>query len=1149
MLRHRGIRHKFNYQLTIEALAKAVIPAKAGIQETCNYLKRLDSRFHGNDKKLLFRIFYEFIMFNDLIETITSEDDALRNRSIESLLQNKNKDELLKLAEELETFRRSSDNLYHKVRASLFLFVIYRFYLQSNIEIKQHGKIPFEGIRAAFDRGFEKSIDIYLKDRTQTKENNLNAALCSAIADSYYKLSFKYLFDQVKLSISHCRENFHLFNIGSLDDYPYSVPEELITPCTETGLYPIGTDASPVRLDPSHSGWSDIFFLGMDFPEGAKVINISVNLKIHGTDDPVMPPCECYCRYIEEPIIRVTSIDLKTTKDIFTVKELFNFGNDHLSLLKAGVAASGIIPPCFEKIDIELKDILKKLLKKPGGIEIVTRVNNIPKGSRLAVSTTLLAVIITRLMRFSGQIRNQTGRFSEEEKRVVASRAILGEWLGGSGGGWQDSGGLWPGIKVITGKPAETGNPEFGVSRGCLLPEHTLFSKDEASKEVEKKIMSSMVLVHGGISQDVGPILEMVTEKYLLKHEKEWSARKKGIELFDKIVRALKKGDMKELGRLTTEDWEGPIQEIIPGVNNAFTEDMINKVREEFKEDYWGFLMLGGMSGGGMAFIVNPAVQDRFKNRISEIMRELKQIYSLSLPFIINPVVYDFEFNHDGITAGLLKGLDAVMPEIQTLDSDIAKDSRGVSPRSSGKMPNLLESGEDEIKKKYGFDPESHKYIKTLLKRGYIGLAKNRLPADTSIEDVDYDEILHYEKEYKKGEQEESFLKTGVDALKRNEVAVVTFAGGIGSRWSHGAAVVKPINPFLMIEGKYRTFMEIHLAKSRLAGEKSGQKIQHVFTTSYLTNDAIATYLKKFDYFNYEGTLYLSPAKSIAHRVYPMQRDLHFFWEEQLQEIPDENTRKVQEAQRRALIEWTKLRGEGEDYSENKPILRFNPPGHWYEIPNLIKNGTLYRMLMGNPNLKYLLCHNIDTLGSHIDPSLLGMHIANQSCLTFEVTPRRIDDKGGGLAEIDGHIQLIEGLALPDEGDEYKLSYYNTLTNWITIDSLLEYFGLNRRLIMKAEKQPALNNRITEAIKRIEKMIPTYVTIKNVKYIWGSGQEDIYPVAQFEKLWGDMTTLKDLRVNYVAVSRYRGQQLKEPSQLDRWLRDGSFEYLKKITDF
>lgn len=1068
-------------------------------------------------------------MTNQLVETIISEDAALRNRSVNTLLKNKKIGELLKIAEELETFRVSSENLYYKVRASLFLFVIYRFFLQTDENVTQTGIIPIQGIRAAFNREFEKSVEIYLRE---IREDTLNSALCSAIADSYYQLSFKYLLDQVKQSISHCSENFHLFNINDLSSYPYSVPAELTTPDAVTGLYPVGLDASPVRLDPSHSGWSDIFFLGMDFPEGARVVNISVNLKIHGAERAILPPCECYCRYIEEPVLRLTSVDLRDSKDITTLDELFNFGNDYLSLLKAGVVASGIIPPCFEKSGFELKDILQKLLNKPGGIEVVTMVKGIPKGSRLAVSTTLLAAIITRLMRFSGQIRNQQGSLTDEERRTVASRAILGEWLGGSGGGWQDSGGLWPGIKVITGRPSQAGDAEFGISRGCLLPGYEFFSNNEISKEVEERIVESMVLVHGGISQNVGPILEMVTEKYLLKHDKEWIARLRGIQLFDEIVTALKSGDMKELGRLTNEDWETSIQHIIPWVKNAFTDGLINKVKDEFKEDYWGFLMLGGMSGGGMAFIVNPEINLQFKERIAGIMHELKETYKSSLPFVIDPVVYDFEFNHNGITARLLKGGDAKIPAI----IHVADDN----------YINLNEDiEEDEIKEKYGFDSESHEHLRSMLKKGEISLEKNRLPVTTAIDDVSGDEMLHFENEKALPE----YYEKGRDSLKRNEVAVVTFAGGLGSRWTDGAAVVKPINPFLEIEGRYRTFIEVHIAKSKKIGKLYRNKIQHLFTTSYLTHEAILSYLKRFDYFDYKGHIYLSPGKSIGHRVYPMERDLRFYMEGELQQRQNENIQKVQDDIRRALIEWTKKRGEGEDYSENRHMLRFNPPGHWYEVPNLIKNGTLARLLTDNTELKYLLCHNIDTVGANIDPNLLGAHILNGSCLTFEVTPRRVEDQGGGLAKVNGRIRLMEGSALPKEEDEYKLSYYNTLTNWITIDTLLEFFKIDRELLIHAEERPEYKTDIIEAIRKVEKRMPAYVTIKNVKYIWGSGQEDIYPVAQFEKLWGDMTGLEDLNIGYASVSRYRGQQLKEPSRLNTWMMDGSFDYLKKITSF
>ena len=75
------------------------------------------------------------------------------------------------------------------------------------------------------------------------------------------------------------------------------------------------------------------------------------------------------------------------------------------------------------------------------GLELTTFVKNIPKGSRLAVSTNLLGSIISVGMRATKQTACMEGPLCEEERRLVAARAILGEWLGGSGGGWQDSGG------------------------------------------------------------------------------------------------------------------------------------------------------------------------------------------------------------------------------------------------------------------------------------------------------------------------------------------------------------------------------------------------------------------------------------------------------------------------------------------------------------------------------------------------------------------------------------------------------------------------------------------------------------------------------------------------------------------------------------
>jgi hypothetical protein len=79
--------------------------------------------------------------------------------------------------------------------------------------------------------------------------------------------------------------------------------------------------------------------------------------------------------------------------------------------------------------------------------------------------------------------------------------------------------------------------------------------------------------------------------------------------------------------------------------------------------------------------------------------------------------------------------------------------------------------------------------------------------------------------------------------------------------------------------------------------------------------------------------------------------------------------------------------------------------------------------------------------------------------------------------------------------------------------------------------------------------IPIYIKLKEVKKRWGKGHEDVFPVTQFEMLWGDMTTLPELPCSYMVVPRFRGQQLNELAQLDGWLCDGSVDCLETICEW
>ncbi|MCC6170261.1 MAG: UTP--glucose-1-phosphate uridylyltransferase, partial [Caldilineaceae bacterium] len=785
--------------------------------------------------------------------------------------------------------------------------------------------------------------------------------------------------------------------------------------------------------------------------------------------------------------------------------------------------------------------------------------------------TNLLASLIAVCMRATGQTRSLTGALAEDERRIVAARAILGEWLGGSGGGWQDSGGVWPGIKVIQGVEAGEGDPEYGISRGRLLPNHRILTPDEVTPATREKLQDSLVMVHGGMAQDVGPILEMVTEKYLLRAEAEWQGRQEAMCLFDTILAQLEAGDLRAVGAATHRNFHGPIQTIIPWAGNLYTETLIRQAQAEFGDRFWGFWMMGGMSGGGMGFIFDPTVKTQAQERMVQIMAAAKRRLEHAVPFAMEPVAYDFAINERGTWAALHTGADALMPAgyyTLTVPALLRYEQRRLTPfrraeldrfgaasrsdvRLSGMVEalfdRLLPSGDSHLTEaeslsalldRYGFDRVQHEQIRADMRSGRIGLAQNRLPVSSQIEDVGPDAVADLSQGVE-GRRYAALRRLGAGALAAGQVAVVTLAGGAGSRWTQGAGVVKALNPFARLGGAHRSFIEVHLAKSRRASVRSGALLPHILTTSYVTHDAIAQTLADTDNYGYRGPLYLSPGRTIGLRMAPMARDLRFAWEEMPQQLLDEQAQKVQDSLHAALIGWAQQAGEGSDYTDNVPLQCLHPVGHWYEIPNMLRNGLLARLLAEQPQLRYLMVHNVDTLGADVDPVVLGRHIQSNAAWTSEVIARRIDDRGGGLARVDGHVRLVEGLALPREEVEFRLSYYNTGTSWVEIDRLLAIFGLTRAGLHNAEK-------VAQAVRSLAARMPTYITLKDVKKRWGKGQEDIYPVAQFEKLWGDMTALPEMASHFVVVPRPRGQQLKEVAQLDGWLRDGSAAYVERL---
>ncbi len=1100
----------------------------------------------------------------DLVQIITASDTATRDQSLDAACAEMSAAQLLAECRRLDRFRRSCENLYERVRSLFFLYAIHRFHLPRRLSESAADLIPFGGYDHLLNRRFPEAIDAFLAAQ---ESQGPGAGLSSALAMAYHQLAFQTLANQVRRSVRTVRGNQWMFRTGHPAEVPLRLNRVLKEFDPATRAYPVLRERTAVRMDFSHSGWSDIFFLGMDYPEGARVINASVDLAVRGRHQRPEPPIDVSLRVIDQPVLRLVSIDLNARAEIEDITEVFDFARDYLGLLKAAVIAAGLIPPGMEGCGGRVADVFSRMIGPGLGLEIVSRVNDIPKGSRLAVSTNLLGSLISVCMRATGQVSRLTGELAESDRRIVAARAILGEWLGGSGGGWQDSGGIWPGIKLIIGAAATEADPEYGISRGRLMPQHHVFSDDEVSTETRQRLQDSLVLVHGGMAQNVGPILEMVTEKYLLRSEREWAARQDAIGLLDQIAAALRQGDIPAVGRATDRNFAEPLQAIIPWCSNAYTERLIDACRQKYGSQFHGFWMLGGMAGGGMGFIFDPAVHAESQEWLQEMMVATKRDMESSVPFAMDPVVYDFAINDHGTFAelrtdvALPAGYHAIMvpewlrqnmaelspmvrAELERV-GNACRDGAGEADLARRLMDRILPTTSTEqqasarledLLAENGFDEVAHEQLRDDILTGKLGLSQNRLAGTTTIEDVRPNDVVDA-REHPSAEA----IAIGEQALRDGRVGVMTLAAGVGSRWTQGAGVVKALNPFARLGGAYRSFLDVHLAKTSQTQTRFGTRPPHVMTTGYLTDGPIRRRLKQE---MAQDAVWVSRGRSVGLRMVPTVRDLQFAWEEMPQQVLDQQQEKMRSSLRSALLQWARSSGEAADYTDNLPAQCMHPVGHWYEVPGLMLNGTLFRMLQQQPQLQYLMLHNVDTLGAALEPACLGEHIRSGADLSFEVISRRLEDRGGGLARVDGRVRLVEGLAMPNEEDEFRLSYYNTLTTWITIDGVLERFGLNRD-----DLAPEHAGRVEDAIRRMARRMPTYITLKSVKKRWGNGQEDVFPVSQFEKLWGDMTALPDVNCNFLVVSRLRGQQLKDPAQLDGWLRDGSAAYVESLCEW
>ena len=128
--------------------------------------------------------------------------------------------------------------------------------------------------------------------------------------------------------------------------------------------------------------------------------------------------------------------------------------------------------------------------------------------------------------------------------------------------------------------------------------------------------------------------------------------------------------------------------------------------------------------------------------------------------------------------------------------------------------------------------------------------------------------------------------------------------------------------------------------------------------------------------------------------------------------------------------------------------------------------------------------------------------------LTFEVITRRLEDRGGGLARVNGQRPPRRRPRHAARGGRVRPHLLQHATP----------AGSTSTRCSPPSGSPApiwpTRRRSPPPSARWPRKMPTYITLKDVKKRWGHGQEDVFPVCQFEKLWVDMSHLPAIETRY-----------------------------------
>lgn len=334
---------------------------------------------------------------------------------------------------------------------------------------------------------------------------------------------------------------------------------------------------APARLDLG-GGWSDTPPYALE--QGGCVINAAVNLN-------GQPPIHVYARVIEEPEIRIASIDHGVHVVVRELDELLDYRSPEskFGLAKAALALYGFSPD-NENWPPGVGTLGGMLRLFGGGIELTT-LAAIPSGSGLGTSSIMGAVLTAVVGRLTG--------------RPLRSRELFHDVLRleqelTTGGGWQDQiGGVLPGAKMITTEPGLVPDP-----RVHYVPADVLDPRANGGQTL---------LYYTGMRRLAKNILRDVVGGYLDRDRRSLDTLRKIHAFPPAMAEAMAGKDIVLFGRRLGQAWDLK-KRIDPDSTTEVIEDILRRAEPEILG-----AKLMGAGGGGFLLLVGRSTDSARKLR------------------------------------------------------------------------------------------------------------------------------------------------------------------------------------------------------------------------------------------------------------------------------------------------------------------------------------------------------------------------------------------------------------------------------------------------------------------------------------------------------------------------------------------------------